>query len=104
MLKKQLSAILAKLSTDARCIEAGIQEDNEPELVGQSFDQILSLLKEEIEKSLLKNEEIRGSCLGKGYYFAGESDESATASESILMPQFRNVAQAQLDKVLKILT
>jgi len=47
---EKIAELLAKLSTDARCIEAGIQEDNEDELVGKALDQILKIQCEEIEK------------------------------------------------------
>ena len=39
-LRRKVLAILAKLTTDARCIEAGIRKDDEPELIGEAEKQI----------------------------------------------------------------
>lgn len=62
---------------------------------------LYSLLGEEIKKELLTDEEIRMSCLGEGNYYAGELGESASESSPVIMPQFRRVRQAQLQKILK---
>ena len=45
-LKKQLYMTLATLSTHARCIEAGIQEDNEAELIEAAAKTIKDLYKQ----------------------------------------------------------
>jgi len=39
-LRRKVLAILAKLTTDARCIEGGIRKDDEPELIGEAEKQI----------------------------------------------------------------
>lgn len=60
-------------------------------------------LRKKIEGSLLTDKEVRASCLGEGAYFVGEVCETASDATPALMPQFFNVAQAQLQKILKAL-
>lgn len=50
---------------------------------------------------LLTGTEIRRSCLGEGLYWAGEICETAADPIPVLMPQFRNVAQAQLNSCIE---
>ena len=39
-LRRKVLAILARLATDARCIEGGIREDDEPELIDKAEKEI----------------------------------------------------------------
>lgn len=51
--------ILASLITDGRCIEAGIQEDNEPELIEKAWRNICKLFEPKPDESrLLTNKEV----------------------------------------------
>ena len=47
---------------------------------------------------MLTDREIRLACLGDGFYWAGEGNETACTRPPVLMPRFVNVAEAQLAK------
>ena len=64
----------------------------------ERLDQILTLFKEQIDKlEVIGEQDIRLNCLGEGLYWVGEICETAADKAPVLMPQFKNVAQAQLN-------
>lgn len=54
-----------------------------------------------IKPEVLGEEGIRSHCLGEGMYWQGERYENATDSTPVLMPQFKNIAEAQRDDTHK---